>query len=78
MQSHTGVKPYSCKLCCSEFSQNSHLKKHIQTHSEEKPYSCEMFDSAFLRNSDLKATDIDTQKKIHFLVKHVVQYFHSM
>ena len=35
-------KPYSCEVCGSVFSDNSHLKTHMCTHPGDKPYSCDM------------------------------------
>ena len=47
MHMRTGEKPFSFEVCGSRFSQNSHLKRHMQTHTGEKPFSCEVCGSAF-------------------------------
>jgi KRAB domain-containing zinc finger protein len=40
MKIHTGVKPYSCKVCTYQFTLNAHLNRHMRIHTGEKPYSC--------------------------------------
>lgn len=47
-------KEYSCKICCSTFSDYLNLKQHLQTHTGEKAFSCEVCGSVYSDSSALK------------------------
>ncbi|KAG1746666.1 uncharacterized protein EDB91DRAFT_1049090 [Suillus paluster] len=41
MQSHTGHRPFKCKVCGLHFSETATLQQHMRRHTQEKPYVCD-------------------------------------
>ncbi|KIY67310.1 hypothetical protein CYLTODRAFT_353483 [Cylindrobasidium torrendii FP15055 ss-10] len=41
LQSHTGHRPFQCKLCKQNFSEAATLQQHMRRHTLEKPYTCD-------------------------------------
>lgn len=41
MQSHTGHRPFKCKICNAYFSETATLQQHMRRHTQEKPYICD-------------------------------------
>ncbi|KAF9071367.1 hypothetical protein BDP27DRAFT_1419160 [Rhodocollybia butyracea] len=41
LQSHTGHRPFQCKLCHQNFSEAATLQQHMRRHTREKPYICD-------------------------------------
>ncbi|OAX39818.1 hypothetical protein K503DRAFT_688831 [Rhizopogon vinicolor AM-OR11-026] len=42
MQSHTGHRPFQCKICGQYFSETATLQQHMRRHTQEKPYVCDV------------------------------------
>ncbi|KAJ7634151.1 hypothetical protein DFH06DRAFT_1003616 [Mycena polygramma] len=41
LQSHTGHRPFQCKVCQQNFSEAATLQQHMRRHTQEKPYLCD-------------------------------------
>ncbi|GBE86608.1 hypothetical protein BKA93DRAFT_94071 [Sparassis latifolia] len=41
LQSHTGHRPFQCKICSQNFSEAATLAQHMRRHTQEKPYACD-------------------------------------
>ncbi|KAJ7050471.1 hypothetical protein C8F01DRAFT_1178504 [Mycena amicta] len=41
LQSHTGHRPFQCKVCMQNFSEAATLQQHMRRHTQEKPYACD-------------------------------------
>ncbi|KAF7294436.1 hypothetical protein MKEN_01436100 [Mycena kentingensis (nom. inval.)] len=41
LQSHTGHRPFQCKVCMQHFSEAATLQQHMRRHTQEKPYVCD-------------------------------------
>uniref|UniRef100_A0A3B3YZ89 C2H2-type domain-containing protein n=1 Tax=Poecilia mexicana TaxID=48701 RepID=A0A3B3YZ89_9TELE len=50
---HTGEKPFACKLCDKSFINSSNLICHMRTHTGEKPFSCGTCGKAYRDRSNL-------------------------
>ncbi len=59
MHTHTGEKPYNCKICQQGFLDKRSLTAHMYTHPGEKPYKCEVCHKEYLYKGSLKK-HIDT------------------
>ncbi|GMH52443.1 hypothetical protein TrST_g5611 [Triparma strigata] len=55
MQTHSGIKPFSCTVCSRKFFRKADLQTHHRTHTGEKPLGCTMCPRRFARISDLRS-----------------------
>nr|CAH7732792.1 unnamed protein product [Callosobruchus chinensis] len=53
MRTHSGERPYRCRLCKKAFSDSSTLTKHLRIHSGEKPYECKLCLLRFSQSGNL-------------------------
>lgn len=52
--SHTGIKPYKCKICNKFFTRRPHLREHERTHTNSFQYSCSRCGKGFRRQKLLR------------------------
>ena len=54
IRTHTGEKPYKCKICLKAFNENGNLKAHLSRHELEKKFKCQFCNKAYKSNGHLK------------------------
>ena len=53
-RSHTGLRPFICKICGKNFIEKGNLRIHLNSHSNEKPFKCYFCEKAYKIKSHLR------------------------
>ncbi|KAH7934156.1 hypothetical protein HPB49_021978 [Dermacentor silvarum] len=54
-RTHTGERPFVCKICKRGFAQLCTLAAHMDTHNDQRPHACGLCDKRYRSSSSLAA-----------------------
>ena len=52
-RSHTGIRPFICKICGKNFIEKGNLRIHLNSHSNDKPFKCQFCEKSYKIKSHL-------------------------